>query len=380
MPFTGKSTYSAGVELPELAEDVSDLVSISALHETPLLDALGDPTRVARSTVHEWLEDAPLETTVTLLSVPTSTQFVVAQPHLVRVGDLLQVGCSTELALVTAKGGAGDATLTVSRGYGGTTAADPGTFFNASIVSRAAIEGADAEAARFTHRVRCANYTQIFAATVEVSGTQRAVSLAGVRDELEYQKNMRLRELLHDLEKTVVRGVQASADPMGTAATPRTLRGIVPTIQTNVVSASDLIADATSLTEPVLNAMLRRIWERGNGTPDLIVVGGREKRRINEFVASNRRFYTSNESFKDMVSTYESDFGVCRVVLCRHVPPGKALLLDSTRVQVVPLAGRSFHYVPLATTGDRVSGQLIGEYTLEMRNEAAHGVITDLVV
>ena len=58
MPFTGKATYSAGVDLPEIIEDVSDVVGIISPFETPLLDHLGDPKRAATSTVHEWLEDA----------------------------------------------------------------------------------------------------------------------------------------------------------------------------------------------------------------------------------------------------------------------------------------------------------------------------------
>jgi hypothetical protein len=76
-----------------------------------------------------------------------------------------------------------------------------------------------------------------------------------------------------------------------------------------------------------------------------------------------------------MVSTYESDFGVCRIVLSRWVPSGAVLLLDSSRVDVMPLSGRSFHYKPLAVTGDKESGQVLGEYTLEFRNESAHGLI-----
>lgn len=60
MPFSGKATYSAGATLPEIVEDVADLVSIISPHETPLLDALGDPARSAHSTVHEWLEDSLL--------------------------------------------------------------------------------------------------------------------------------------------------------------------------------------------------------------------------------------------------------------------------------------------------------------------------------
>ena len=79
-----------------------------------------------------------------------------------------------------------------------------------------------------------------------------------------------------------------------------------------------------------------------------------------------------------MVDVYESDFGVCRVIMSRWVPAGKALLLDSSRVEVLPLNGRSFAFKPLAATGDADSGQVIGEYTLEFRNENAHAVLTGL--
>lgn len=58
MPFTGKATYSAGSNLPELAEDVADIIGIVSPYETPLLDHLGDPQRGATSTIHEWIEDA----------------------------------------------------------------------------------------------------------------------------------------------------------------------------------------------------------------------------------------------------------------------------------------------------------------------------------
>jgi hypothetical protein len=60
------------------------------------------------------------------------------------------------------------------------------------------------------------------------------------------------------------------------------------------------------------------------------------------------------------------------------MPQDGALLLDSSRISVLPLAGRSFYFKPLASGGDYESGELIGEYTLELRNEAAHGIIRDL--
>src|SRR5207248_11516911 len=99
-------------------------------------------------------------------------------------------------------------------------------------------------------------------------------------------------------------------------------------------------------------------------------------RAINNFVQSDRRFFApDDQAYKSLISIYESDFGVCRVVLSRSVPVGTVLLLDSSRIDALNLAGRSFHYKPLARTGDRESGLIVGEYTLEFRNENAHGVI-----
>ena len=267
----------------------------------------------------------------------------------------------------------------MTRGYGGSTA--EALFDSAALVilGNAALEGDDAAGARFTSRSRKTNYTQIFAATVEVSGSEPAVRQVGVRDELDYQKVQRTREVLRDLENCVLNGRAPAANPEGSATVRRTTRGIRSFLATNIfVPGSGGMPSDASLTEAQINFALRSIWQSSSGNVDLIVVGGQEKRAINAFVGSNRRFTTEGETFKDGIQVYESDFGVCRIVLSRWVPTGTVFLLDSSRIEVMPLSGRSFHYKPLASTGDRESGQVIGEYTLELRNENAHGVIQGL--
>ena len=383
MPFTGKATYTAGSTLPEIAEDVSDLVAIASPHETPLLDALGDPPRPARSTVHEWVEDALLPNAdavndATFSNPLTDTAFVVDDASKFRVGDQVRLEDSAEVMLVT-NVDAGTNTLTVVRGYGGSTAEALADNAAIVILGNAALEGGDAAAARFTSRSRKTNYTQIFAATVEVSGSELAVNQIGVRDELDYQKHQRTRELLRDLENCVLNGRAPAATPEGSASVRRSMRGIGSFITTHrfAPGVGSFPADA-ALTEEQLNLALREVWAGSGGQVDLIVVGGQEKRAINAFVAANRRFTSQSDTYRDMVAVYESDFGVCRVVLSRWVPSGVVFLLDSSRIDVMPLAGRSFHYKPLASTGDRDGGQVIGEYTLELRNENAHGVISGL--
>lgn len=372
MPFTGKSTYSAGATLPELAEDVSDLIGIVSPFETPLLDHLGDASRSATSTVHEWLEDELLPNTDAAVGAhnDTVTVLTVANGARFRVGDQVQSEGATEVMLVT--GVAGN-DLTVVRGYGSTVASAVVDGRALRILGNAALEGDDAPTPRFTNRVRKTNYTQIFTAGVEVSGSQLASKQIGLDDEMDYQKTERLRELMRDLENTVINGVSPSINPQGDATTRRTMKGIVSFITTHVTDAG-----AAALDEATLNAALRDIWETSNGGVDTIVVSGFQKRRVNGFVTASRGYGGTTERFKDLVSVYESDFGVCRVVLSRWVPADTVLLLDSSRIDVLPLSGRSFHFKPLAATGDRASGQVIGEYTMELRNEIAHGVIRNL--
>jgi hypothetical protein len=381
MAFTGKATYSAGTTLPELAEDVSDLIGIISPYETPLLDALGDPREEATSTHHEWLEDELLPNKDAIndstYTNPTSdTDFVVDHGSRFRVGDQIQVEGSEELMLVTA---VNSNTLTVVRGYAGTTAEALADNKVINILGNAALEGGDKPSDRFTTRTRRGNYTQIFTAAVEVSGTDVAASQLGLSDEMDYQKQERLRELLRDLENTVINGGQPMSNPEGSGSVRRSMKGIIKHLATNVFHTSDSdFPTGNDLDEAKINYVLRKIWEGSSGNVDLIVVGGFQKRKINAFCADSRSYAANDTTFTNMVSVYESDFGVCRIITTRWIPQDAALLLDSSRISVLPLAGRSFYFKPLASSGDYECGELIGEYTLEIKNEAAHGLIRDL--
>ena len=381
MAFTGKATYSAGVTLPELAEDVSDLIGIVSPYETPFLDALGDPMREATSTHHEWLEDEllPNKDAInddTYTDPAADTVFVVDNGSRFRVGDQIQVEGAEELMVVT---GIDNDTLTVIRGYAGTTAENLADNQIINILGNAALEGADKPSARFTTRTRRGNYTQIFTAAVEVSGTDIAASQLGLADEMDYQKQERLRELLRDLENTVINGGQPASSPEGSGEVRRSMKGIFQHLSTNVFHTGDTgFPTGNDLNEAKINYVLRKIWEKSNGNVDLIVAGGFQKRKVNAFTAESRSYTARDTIFTDMVNIYESDFGICRIVTTRWMPQDAVLFLDSSRANVLPLGGRSFHFKPLASSGDYECGELIGEYTLELKNEAAHGLIRDL--
>ena len=315
MAFTGKATYSAGSALPELAEDVADIISIVSPYETPLLDHLGDAARPATSTYHEWLEDELLPNTDQVNGAPADpdgdTAIGVDHEGRFRVGDQVRPAGATELLLVTAVN-ATNHTLTVVRGYGGTTAGNLADDQVLHILGNAALEGDEAPEARFTSRSRKNNRTQIFTAAVRVSGSDLAVRKLSVADELDFQKQERLRELLRDLESTVINGTAPADDAEGSASVRRTMQGIIPFLATNVFAPNaDGFPDETDLTEEQLNLALRRIWEQSSSRIDTLVVNGYQKRRINGFITSSARKYGPGDvAYRDLVSVYESD--LCR--------------------------------------------------------------------
>jgi hypothetical protein len=386
MPFTGKATYAAGQTLPELTEDVSDVVGIVSPFETPLLDYLGDAQRSATSSIHEWIEDElmPNSDTVNQSSFSPNAQdataITVNNGVRFRPGDVVRLNGSREVIFVSSVAAN---VLTVVRRYGGSPASNITNTQKLLILANAALEGDDMPDARFTTRSRKRNYTQIFTAGVQVSGTMQAARQHAVADELDYQKQERTRELLRDLENCVINGIAPSANQAGTASVRRTMNGIIPLIATNNFTPNTgpiPIGDGggTDLNEAIINAAARTIWESSSARVDTIVVGAALKRRINNLMVALRMTDPADQTFTNLVSVYESDFGRCRVVLSRWMPADTLLLLDSSRVSVMPMAGRSFHYRPMAATGDRESGQVIGEYTLEFRNESAHGLVRGL--
>lgn len=390
MAFTGKASYSGGAGIPELVEDVSDIIGIVSPFETPLLDHLGDAKRSALSTVHEWIEDAllPNKGQINQSSFSPSPQAAVAievdDLSVFKVGDLIRPGGTGEVMLVVGLDESGSQ-IVVTRGYGATTAATLADNMELHILGNAALEGDDAPEARFSNRVRKSNYTQIFTSGIDVSGSLQASRAYGISDEVDYQKQERMRELLRDLENCVINGVAPSANQQGSGTVRRSMNGIIHSMSTNlfepgVGAIPDGEGDGHELNEAVLNAALKQIWDQSSGGVDTIVVGGAQKRKINAFASGSRAYLPDDQTYSDMISVYESDFGVCRVILSRWVPTDTVMLLDSSRISVMPMQGRSFHYKPLAATGDSVSGQVIGEYTMEFKNENAHGLISGLAV
>lgn len=368
MAFTGRAIYGNNI-FRGVAEDVADVVGLISPYETPLLDRLGDADRPASNVLHEWLTDALNPNTIvsSTQATPSATAIAVldlsgnAVASFFMIGDVFKDNATGEYMQLTAINGN---TITVTRGFGGTSAATINVGDNLFQISSAALEGADVTTDISRGRIRNFNYTQIFKKDVIISGTIQAVTeLGGITDEMDYQKTNRLREALRDLEKAAINGV-LSGNSLGSATAYRTMNGIWASLTTNSYSVA-------TLTESWLNTAIQGAWENGATDLDLIVADSNYKRIIDQFNSSRIHNFQGDgtyEAFRNRVSYYECSFGVMEVLLGRWMPQNSAMIISSQRVHVTPLQGRSFRYEPVSRTGDAEKGMIIGEYTVEVWN------------
>lgn len=237
--------------------------------------------------------------------------------------------------------------------------------------ANAKIEGADFTFAIPGARTRLNNYTQIFVKTLEVSGSQEEMAVAGIDDEYAYQMEKRMKEIATDIEKALITGTGNS----GASGTAREMEGILTFIATTVTTGTGTGSEA--LTESMYNSTLQAVWAAG-GRPDYTYVNGFQKRQISAFATSNTRYQevSADGELRNFVSVYYSDFGVQRIELDPFMTTTVAAVLQRDLWKVGTYRG--IKAVDVATVGDAKRGALVGEFTLEARNEAGSGQITQL--
>ena len=258
----------------------------------------------------------------------------------------------------------------------------------AATTANAAIEGADATSATLAPTVRLGNYTQIIQKTVQVSGTLDTVNKAGRKSEKAYQLAKASAELKRDLETILCANQGRSA---GTSTIARKLGSILSWIKTNSDKASDGSDPATigvstrtdgtqrTFTEALLKTVVSEVFVSG-GSPKVLMVGASGKQKVSSFagIAAQRYMAPGNTptTIVGAADLYMSDFGQISIVPNRFMRTRDALVLDPEYAALAYL--RPFQTNDLAKTGDSENTQLLAEVTLEVKNEAAHGIIADL--
>lgn len=334
--------------------------------QTPMLNLVqfGSPVT---NVEHVWFEDEMFaqESALTKALTADDTTVEVESGEAFRSRQVIRIG--EELILVAKVEGE---KLTVVRGYADTAAgtAEVGEVVEVMFVEGE--EGSDARDGRHKPRKRVSNITQIFDETVEITGTAMAVAQYGVDNEYEKEKQKKQLELALALEKAVINGIKYEQ------GNKRMMRGIRSFIETNVISAG-----GAAISDEHLIDAFRMIFEAGGfnqGGNYKIVVGATQKIAISQFGNAQIRLTRQDNGRGQVVDHYVSDFGNAEILLNNNMPAGEVLIIDANRIDIRPLQTREFAHTYLGKKGDYMQGMIVGEYTLEFLQEAAHAKIVGL--
>ena len=258
----------------------------------------------------------------------------------------------------------------------------------ATPATNAVIEGDEATVDAMTATTRAFNYCQISDKVIAVSGTQSAVDAAGRADEMAYQIAKKSKELKKDMEFDLI---EPNVQVAGSATAARELGSIPTWIKTNgdagtsgslsTGSGTDLPGSGTDrdLTEAILKTVIKEVYTSG-GDMDMLVCPPSVKQVISGFNANTTRFGPAGDKTEyAAIDVYSSDFGDLKIVPNRVMATTDAKDVFVIQRDMLATAYlRDFMVQDLSKTGDSDKKQLLVEYTLEVRNEAAHGIILDI--
>lgn len=259
--------------------------------------------------------------------------------------------------------------------------------------TNAALEGDDVGTLVAPNRTtRVSNLCQILTESGGVSGTMEAVDKAGRASELARQKVLKGKEVMRDLEMRAV-GNYASVAEAG--STTRKMGGMLAWLTTNVdrgsggadggFNTSTSIVDAATngtqrtFTETQLKAVMALAFAEG-ARPSQAYMSGTHKQQASAFtgIADIRVDGTGKKPTTIMGAAdfYVSDFGTLAMIPHPYALSRDVMIVDPEKVALSTLRAWKTH--TLAKSGDNEKFQLVGEYTLECRNEKAHAAIADL--
>lgn len=251
--------------------------------------------------------------------------------------------------------------------------------------ANANIEGDDASTDASTTPTRVGNYCQLLDKTWQVSTTQQAIKKYGVDDEWERQTVKKGKALRSDFEAIMLSN---QARVVGAAGTAQKMRGLPAWYTTNDArgaggadgSTSAAATDGTqrNLTEALFKSVVVLCATNAAEMPSVVMAGITQRANLSSQLSGNTTKFTDmmDGKLNASITMYRSDYGQLKLVPNRRQRERDIHFLNPAYIAVRTL--EPFQRHELARTGLSRRGQIFMNATLEVSNEAAHGILADL--
>lgn len=363
------STYS---DVTPQKRVITDVIAIIDPSDAPAINALGGLDGAAgkfrfvngESTVVEWLEDtlAPLSDTLSGSIASNATTITVNNGNYFQPGHVLLIG--SEGLWVSAVATATNI-LTVTRAFQGSaaSAADSAAI---TIIGMARLEGAESDTVALTDRTVGSNFTQILHKELKVTRTHSQISQYGISDEMAYQGDKIVPELMRLLERHFFYNTVAKS---GSATTPRAMGGYQAFVTNNKVSGA-------SLAKSQFETAVRSAYEDGGTGPWIALVSPVNYVKIDNFYDSSAylRVERTETTVGMVMKEIVTPFGSVNLVLDRWAKDAEIALLDPKHAGF-----RTFYpftQEALAKTGDYERSEMVGEFSFCLRQDKAHAMLS----
>jgi hypothetical protein len=370
-----RNTYS---DTAPNMRSIGDIIQMIDWTEAPLLRKFGvnneSKFRLVNwpQTKYEWLEDTMSARSTTLAeeAAQAEGEIDVTDGSIFKEGDVVKV--ADELMYVSS---VASNTITVVRGFAGTSDVLHATALPIELVTIARLEGADYDTGHTTTVSNPFNYTQIFAEAVKVTGSEAVNTKYGINDTMAYHlaklmggsngvgEKFRAGKLPILLQKTFYHG----HDALGTATTARAMGGFEEFVTTNVTDLSN-----AKLQRSHIEDAFQTCFENG-GDPDLIICGATQRRKITSFYEGLITTTNSETRGGSRIDTVKTDFGEMEIMYDRWCPTDRLYIVDSTKLGWITY--RPFQVYDRPSTGDYSVKEILGEYGFVLVNQTAHAYI-----
>jgi len=303
----------------------------------------------------------------------SATVWAVDNAGYFRVGDIVQVPRTTEVMLITNVDNTGN-TITVIRGWGGSTTASLVNDDPIVILGNANEEGAKLREIKTTEPVKKTNYTQILRTPVGVTNTLAATSTYGPKAMAYYRHLDGINHAI-DMERTMWMGKKGKDIHNGKPR--RTTGGILEFLTENVL---DVSAISDGLTEQAFTEWLEDVFRYGS-SEKILFACGRLCTIIDLWAQNKLKTVPGERTYGVKVKEYVSSHGTLYIV--KHklfegpVYGGMGVILDMNNVAYCPLKGRDTKLLTARQDPDEdaVKDEYITEFGVEVRLPKTHAII-----
>lgn len=369
-PLTQFTAFNAGV----IPNDVFGVAINWFVNRTPLISRLpklptGSPQFLVTNDNYRPRSN-PMNNGGVLTS--TATSVVVSDGSIFDIGDVIQI--EQEYLLVTGTPDTGTApanTLTITRGYAGTTAANHNDLLPVYLVSntRTGAEVNLTSVSRIPQAVT--QYCQTVQHAYQVGGALQTDTnyISGFATPLDRDRMLAMQHVMDDFESACYYG---KGVPLSSSTSRPLMKGVQSLIQTNNVSVPTNAAayKPSDLVRDTLQACFN-----GGGNPTVLVVSTDFLSGFAVWGHAAMRLPAGSNVFGTPIDLFEAPFlsGIS-IIPAPLLRPGTAICLSDTEVRI--RLKRPMIDKPRGSRGDAFEGDIIMEGAVELDNEAHHAFVT----